>query len=403
MKRLMVIMFIFVGALVSTWPVMAADVPGVDDKTIKVGMLTDFSGPGRHPGNECYMGVKMWVEETNMAGGIHGRKLELFYGDHGWDPSRGMAEARRLVVQHNVFAFVGTAASSVNKVLMPWLEKENLPNVGPMSVSAFLWNPPTKTTFAILTDTNSIFQVLTDYIVNDMKVQKPKLGIIYQDDEWGKDGLRGLEIGAKKHGAPIVAAESYKRGSVDFATQVLNCKKAGAEYIFHPGFSAAMAGIMQEAAKINYSPKFFGETGCMTFSMLKVAGALAKDQIFGYPTAVDGIDVPGMKKLKEISDKYRPSFDSKFKAGDQLDPNYIIGYGAGIVAGEAMKRAGRDITRDKFIEALESLKDWDTGGLFGPITYGPGDRDGSGWTMIYKADPDKMQFIPVTGFKKPAQ
>ncbi len=403
MKKLMLIMVFFAAMLFATLPVMAGGVPGVDEKTIKIGMLTDFSGPGRHPGHECYMGVKMWVDQVNMKGGINGRKIKLFYGDHGWDPSRGMAEARRLVAQHDIFGLVGTCASSVNKVLMPFLKKEKLPNIGPMSVSRFLWDPPKKYTFAILTDTNRVFQVLVEYIVQDLKVKNPAIGIIYQDDAWGKDGLRGLKTAAKRHGITLVAEESYKRGSVDFATQMLNCKRAGAKYIFHPGFSAAMAGIMQEAAKINYSPKFLGETGCMTFSMLKVAGALAKDQIFGYPCAVDGVEVSGIKKLKQISNKYRPKLDSKFKSGDKLDPNYIIGYGAGLVFGEGLKRAGRDITREKFIKALESLKDWEMGGIFGPVTYGPDDRDGSGWTMVYKADPENMRFVPVTGFRKPAQ
>jgi ABC-type branched-subunit amino acid transport system substrate-binding protein len=401
MKRLTLPVVLFIFLIVVAFPVVAAPVPGVDDKTIKIGILTDFSGPGKHPGTEIYQATKVWVDYVNDQGGIHSRKLELYYGDHSWDPSRGMAEAKRLVSQYDVFMFINTCGSSVNNAVIPFIQKEQIPSVGPMAVSKLLYDPPQKYVFYTLTDTDRLFQVLFDYIIFDLKEKKPKVGIIYQDDEWGKDGLRGVQTGAKKHGITLVAEESYKRGSVDFASQVLNCKRAGADYVFHPGFSAALAGLYQEASKIGYKPLFFGETGCMTFTTLKLGGHLAKDQLFGYPCSVDGDKGIGMAKLKEIARKYRPKVDANYKPEDPLDPNYIIGYVSGLLTEQALRDCGRDITREKFVTAMENLKNFDTGGIFGPITYGAGNRDGAGWTRVFKADPEKMLFIPISDFRKP--
>jgi ABC-type branched-subunit amino acid transport system substrate-binding protein len=402
MKRLLQTVLVVFSILLVGLPVLAGSVPGVDDKTIKIGILTDFSGPGKHPGTEIYQATKVWVEDVNARGGINGRKLELFYGDHGWNPSKGLAEAKRLVSQHDIFMFINTCGSAVNQAVIPYQQKEGIPSVGPMAVSRLIFDPPKKYVFYTLTDTNRIFQVLANYIVKDLKVKNPKVGIIYQDDAWGKDGLRGLQIAAKKLGFKIAAQESYKRGSVDFSSQVLNCKKAGAKFVFHAGFSGAMAGIMQEAAKIKYKPVFLGETGCMTFTMMKLAGDLAKDQLFGYPCAVDGVKCKGMDMLRAKADKFRPAIDSKFKPGDVLDPNYIIGYVSGLVTEQALKNAGRDLTREKFVAEAEALKNFDTGGIFGPITYGKNDRDGGGWTKVYRADPANKAFTPITDYRKPA-
>ncbi len=403
MKKLMLSVILFSAMIFTAAPLMAGSVPGVDDTSIKIGLLTDFSGPGKHPGSKIYQATKVWMNDVNARGGVHGRKLELYIGDHGWDPSRGMAEAKRLISEHDVFMFINTAGSAVNMAVIPLMQKEGIPSVGAMAVSRLIFEPPKKYVFYTLTDTNRMFRVLLDYIVLDLKDKKPKVAIIFQDDAWGKDGQRGLQIGAKKYGFELVAQESYKRGSVDFSSQVLNSRKAGADYIFHAGFSGAMAGIMQEAAKINYKPKFVGETGNMTFTMLKLAGNLAKDQLFGYPCAVDGDTGAGMKMVKQLADKYLPAVDSQFKPGDRLDPNYIIAYISGMITEQVLKDSGRDLTREKFVKAAENLKDFETGGIFGPISYGPGDRDGGGWTRVYKADPDKTMFIPVSDFRKPTK
>ena len=401
MKKLMLTLVFLSTMILAASPSMAASVPGVDDTSIKIGILTDFSGPGKHPGTKIYHATKVWLDDVNARGGVHGRKLELYVGDHGWNPSRGMAEAKRLISEHDVFMFINTCGSAVNQAVIPLMQKEGIPSVGPMAVSRLIFEPPKKYVFYTLTDTNRVFQVLLDYVVNDLKDKKPKVAVIFQDDAWGKDGQRGLQIGAKKYGIKLVAQESYKRGSVDFSSQVLNCRKAGADYVFHAGFSGAMAGIMQEAAKINFKPQFFGETGCMTFTMMKLAGKLSKDQLFGYPCAVDGDTGSGMKMLKQLADKYLPNVDSQYKKGDRLDPNYIIGYVSGMITEQVLKDSGRDLTREKFVNTANNLKEFDTGGIFGPITYGNGDRDGGGWTRVYKADPDNMTFIPVSDFRKP--
>ena len=126
MKKLM-LSVAFVSAMIFVAsPLMAASVPGVDDTSIKIGILTDFSGPGKHPGTKIYHATKVWMDDVNARGGIHGRKLELYVGDHGWNPSRGMAEAKRLISEHDIFMFINTCGSAVNQAVIPLMQKDLL-------------------------------------------------------------------------------------------------------------------------------------------------------------------------------------------------------------------------------------------------------------------------------------
>ena len=155
---------------------------------------------------------------------------------------------------------------------------------------------------------------------------------------------------------------------------------------------------MKECRKIGISPKFFGDVATVTPQTLELAGESSRNSMYVIHSAMPQENVPGMTEMKSILKKYRPDLE-------RIDPLMTVAWAGGIALAEVIKRAGRDLTREGLVNAAESLRGFETGGLVPPITYGPTSqgpisRKGLHALRVLKADIDKMIFVPITGWRK---
>ena len=232
-----------------------------------------------------------------------------------------------------------------------------------------------------------------DYIVKDIKAKNPRLGIFYQDDELGKDGLFGWRTAAKHYGLEVVAVESYKRGSTDISSQAVSLRRAKPDCVYLTGAGATVL-MLKEARKLNWSPQFIGDKNLTHSKTISIAGDAAEGLCSVSDQAQGHEEVPGMVRLKEVTHKYLPKQKPTYA--------YIWGWANTLILLEGLKRAGRDLTREGLVETLERFKDVGTGGLTGPVTYGPNDRKGGGTARVFKANIDKKAFDPVTEYRSPS-
>ena len=374
--------------LVGTSPVFGAE-KGVTESEVKVGASLDMTGPIAFVGKSVSDGMNVCFSAVNEEGGIHGRKIIQIIEDHGYKPSRAAASVAKLNDRDEVFAIVGTAGTPTTLSMVPALEKAGLPLVGTGSFSPKLANPPKKYVFHLLTNYNDQMRIGLDYIVKDLGVKKPKLGMIYQDDDFGKHCLEGLEQQAKKYGIPIVATVTYKRGAIDFNPQVVRMMKAGIEYCFLATIYRETAGVVKEALKLGWKPTFMVSAAASDPITLKLSGPAA-DGLLGVACG-ELLDSqrPGWKKYVERTKKYgkgKPAF------------YHSVGYLYAEVFCEALRLAGRDLTRENFVKAMEKIKDFDSG--VGPnITFGPNLRSGAHSAFIVKANAAKGQFQKLTEWR----
>ncbi|MDY7030930.1 MAG: ABC transporter substrate-binding protein [Thermodesulfobacteriota bacterium] len=375
----------------------AGGVPGVSKNKIKLGHIGDLTGPGAYVGNLLVNVTHAFFKNVNDKGGIHGRKVEFITEDHKYSPTKAVAAFKYLISRHNIFAIHNITSTVTCAALFPYVAKEKIPVFPTTAMSTLIYTPPKRYIFSMTSIASDEVKIVVDYIMKDLKAKNPRLAICYQDDEWGKDGKIGMEKAASEYGLKLVAAEPYKRGSIDLSSQAVRFKMAKAEYIFCTGYPPTYATLMKECRKIGMSPKFFGNAATAISQTLKLAGEAARDSMYIGFAAMPQEDVPGMVELKSELKKYRPEIT--------INPLIPPLWAGSLALKEALKRAGRDLTREGLIDALESFKGFETGGLAPPITYGPTSqgpisRKGLHALKVLKADIDKKIFIPVTDWRK---
>lgn len=229
------------------------------------------------------------------------------------------------------------------------------------------------------------------YVVNELGVT-PKVGIIYQDDDYGEEGLKGLEYAADKLGFEIVARATYKLGDSRFGTQVGAMQRAGADYVVLTSIPSATGPILGAALALEYTPQWIGNSPTWIGVLAQSEALLPYLQAY-YWVATDascawgatGVGCEGMEEMVANLDKY---------GGDQ-GPDYYFqfGYTQARVVHQILERAIElgDLTRAGVVTAFESLSDVDMGGLLNPISYGPNceDKVPVTGTTIFGVNPDE--------------
>ena len=381
-----VFVFVFVFSVES----FSGDRSGITSDEVRIGVLTTLSGPAAYIGRNTSYVTNTLVRSINEKGGINGRKLKILTQDHAYNLTKTVAVAKYLISRYDVFGFLNTVAGPCNEVLFPLIMEEKIPNV-PLTVTSSMFQPFKRYVFhAGLVGTDQM-QIMVDYIMKDLKAGNPRVALFYWEDSYGKECLKGLRKVAKSYGIEIVAAESTKRGRVEFSAQAVNMKRAKPDFILGGSGAPSLSVFLKEARKIGLSSQFFADVGNVSIKALTIAGDDGEGLLAISDKVMESEDVPGMNELKKITKKYEP--DVK-----KIDPYYVWSWYNTVIFIEGLKRAGRNLTREGFVGALESMKGFDTG-LTGPVTFGPNRRKGIDSGKIYKADIGNKRYIAITGWR----
>jgi branched-chain amino acid transport system substrate-binding protein len=205
------------------------------------------------------------------------------------------------------------------------------------------------------------------YIAEAGKDETPRLAVVYQDDDMGQDGLKGLREAAAHYGLPIVAEESYKRGAIEFGTQTLNMRRAAPTHVVLLTILRSGAAIMKEAHQAGWKPQFIGWLPNAEGKTVELAGEAAEG-FLGLGIVDVHSDTEPMKLYRELLARYAPD--------DRPGLFHTYSFGIAQTLVEGLRRAGRDLTREKLVEALETLDRWDDS-VLPPVTYGPNLRGGA--------------------------
>ena len=392
-------MLAFIIALIAlaTCGAHAEEVPGVTETNIRVGMITDLTGPLAFLGQEISAGAQLYLRHVNEQGGVHGRTLELLVEDDGYQPPRTIAAFRKLVDRDGIFCFVGNMGSTTTMATFPFIERERIPLIMPGTYNSAIYQPPKRYVFAADPSYSVQSWIMVKYILEVEKTEAPRLAVVYQDDDYGHDGLSGLREAAAYYGVPLVAEVSYKRGAVDFGTQLLNLKQADPTHVILWTVYREGAAVMREAYTSDWHPRFVGPSVIADDKIVALSGEAAAD--FSTLSLFDlNSDSTTANPYLELLEKYDPDREiGAYHSGGVYYAQVLV---------EGLQRAGRDITREKLVEAMESFSGW-TSGFGPPVTYGPNVRGGvSTAAFVMKADVAQKKLLPVTDwiqFERPRQ
>ncbi len=309
-----------------------------------------MSGPIKVWGVPVSNGMKMAVDEINAAGGIHGRKIKLVLEDSGYDPKRAVLATQKMIERDKVFSMVGPMGSPTVLAAQDIVLDAGVTQLFPLSAAEFTFKmdpakPQERLKFNNLLPYVESTRAAIKYMVTSRNFKAPC--ILHQDDEYGKNVLDGFtqQVEAMKMKAPSIT--TYKRGASEFSSQVAKMKADGCDLVVLGTVIRETIGAMAEAKKIGWNVTFLGATPT---NVLEVP-ALGKEAVEGL-YAAGAFEVPyedtAQGKVKAWLASYKKSFNS--------DPNTqaVIGYNTVMTFAHYAKLAGKDLTGQKLLDALES-------------------------------------------------
>lgn len=357
---------------------------GVTDEEIRIGMWTPLSGPVSLLGQSARDGVEVWVREVNAKGGIHGRKIKLIVYDDNGSPQEAQASIRRLLNDDKVFMLIGGSTSGATLPVRHVITREKVPFVSSISSNVNLMNPFSRYIFRIYANEIHQAYAIVDWMIEHEKVKRP--AIIYNSNDYGVGGYHVFqERLEKKYGMKPVAAERYNPGDQDFTSQLLRIKSADPDGVLVYAFAADAGIIVRQAKEQGLNAKMFGGGGTATPLFQKGAGQNAVGFVADYtlPQLAETGTMPGMvayrEKLKELHpDGFPPGRPSEYD---------MAAYAAAEVTGAALEKIGANPTREAFVDALERLRDFDTGVTF-PVTFTRTSHEGTEQVSIIRVGDD---------------
>ena len=379
-------MLLLLLAVTLSAPPVAAQ-QGVGETEIVLGGSNSFSGPLAFTGEQITkFGVDLYLRVVNDAGGIHGRKIRTVYYDDGYRPQNAVANTKKLVEQDRVFAIIIPQGSPPVVATLEYLEENKVPLLFPYQSS-----PVTRArryVFQGMTLSDRSSKMMIDYLAGQRKYKK--FAVLYQDDEYGKSFLTAFEKDLGRFGLKLVAAESVKREVTDVSAQIAKLQAAKPEVTFLVLVPGPAAQALRERQKIGWTDTLMVSTGPLTDERYLALATDAAEGVEGLSLWPDPVisDQPGVRLYREHMQRYFP----------KNEPNRysLAGYFAGMLFVEGAKRAGRNLTRESLIAALESVKGFESG-ILPPLTIGPDhetQKQGL-WVRV-----EKGRFKPLTDWLK---
>jgi ABC-type branched-subunit amino acid transport system substrate-binding protein len=336
---------------------------GVDlaTKTIKIGMLNAESGPAAPIGKPFALGKRIMAAQVN-AGGVlpEGWKIELVERDHGYNPQKSVQYYSEI---KDDILFIGNSFGTPPTLpLRSHLKRDNtiaFPASLSSQMAEFAHTPPLGPGYLL-----EAKRAMDWAVESSGGAANVKAGVVYQQDDYGKDGLAGWQAAAKHHGVSIVSEQAVSRGQKDFSAIVTALKEAGATHVLMCVLPSATGPIVGTAAKLGFGPKWIGNTPSWLdafFNPKVIPGAVFANYHWVQSAPFWGEDLKGMK-----------AFLDAFKAhGGGGNPDFYVltSYIQGQVMVEALNRAiaSGDLSRAGFMKAVQSIDGYDAGGMIQPI------------------------------------
>jgi len=363
--------------------------PGVTSNSILVGCSLPQSGPAGAYG-VIANGTKAYFDYVNAHGGVYGRKIKYTILDDGYDPARQLTNVKNLVLNKGVFALADDLGTANNEAALPFITREGVPLVYPATGSSAMSNPFHEYLFAMQVSYTIEGKVLTDYAVKTLHAKK--IGVFYQNDDFGQEGLNAVTARAKQDGASVVDAEPYELTQADLSAQALKLKSAGVDAVIMYAVPTPAITFMTTARTVGLKAKILSSDTALDPSIVKAAGPAAEGVYFDSYADLPSANTPSAALFRSIVAKY----------GDPTTtPANSTFVGAGLLSGdifvEGLRRAGKNLTRQSFISALETLHNFRPAGS--NITYTP--RNHAGIRGAYMVEVKNGVLTPVSGYEYP--
>ncbi len=337
---------------------------GVTSDTITIGQSCALTGPARELGVEMRLGAQAYFNQVNQAGGIFGRQIKLVTLDDGYEPDRAAANTKKLINEDKVFALFGYVGTPTSNAALPIFTESKVPFFGAFTGAESLRNPFNRYIFNVrasyFDETEKMVEQLTSLGVRS-------IAVFYQNDAYGQAGLAGVTRALAKRNMKIAGTATVERNTVAVEAAVKTLLPVQPDVIIMISAYKSIAAFVKASKKAGYAGQFHNVSFVGSRALAEELGpegyGVAISQVMPFPFASSMPIVRDYLQAMKLASSSQASFTS------------LEGYVAARVFVEGLKRAGKDLTRDKLISALETLNYADFGGF--NVNFTPSTHNGS--------------------------
>jgi branched-chain amino acid transport system substrate-binding protein len=326
---------------------------GATDTEIKIGNIMPYSGPASAYG-VIGKTEQAYFNKINAEGGINGRKIVFLSYDDGYSPPKAVEQARKLVESDEVLLVFNPLGTPSNTAIQKYMNAKKVPQLF-VATGATKWDEPKEFpwTMGWQPSYQSEARIYAKYLLKN----KPdaKIAVLYQNDDFGKDYLKGLKDGLGAKTSLIVAEEGYETSEPSIDGHIVKLKASGADVFISITTPKFAAQAIKKLAEMNWTPlHIVSNVSSSVGAVMKPAGFENAQGILSANYAKDAADSqwdndPGMKKFVEFLAKYAPELN-------KLDGSVAYGYGAAQTMVQVLKQCGDDLTRENIMKQAASLK-----------------------------------------------
>jgi branched-chain amino acid transport system substrate-binding protein len=346
-------------------PCAAQADPGVLGDRIVFGESAAFSGPAAALGLSMREGILAAFNETNKAGGVHGRKLTLISYDDGYEPDRAIANTNRLINDDKVFALIGEVGTPTSQAAQPIATEARVPFIGPFTGAGFLRNPALGNVVNVRASYDQETETWIERLTQDLDISR--IAILYQNDGFGKAGLSGVVKAMDKRGLKLVAQGTYERNTVAVEDAVKAIGKGNPQAVVMVGAYKPCAAFIKQARASGLKARFVNISFVGTNALAKELGSdgngVIVTQVVPFP---EDTSIPLVAQYQKALRSDNPNAKFGFVS--------LEGYMVGQLVVQSLSKMNGPVTRDGLLATIEKVGSFNLGGV--TLSYGPNDNQG---------------------------
>lgn len=362
----------FFTALTAVSGLVFGQAPGVTSKTIVLGQSAAFTGPAAQLGIQMNAGTKAYFDHVNAQGGVFGRKIEIKTRDDRYEATLCVENTKKFIEEDKVFALVSYVGTPTTVAAMPVFTGAKVPLVGPFTGAEALRTPVNRYIFNVRASYYDETEKIVEQLVS---TGNHKIAVFYQDDAYGQAGLKGVQIAMDKRNLKIAALGKVERNTIKVEDAVKSINAVEPDGVVMISAYTSITEFVRQMKKAGSSTQFhnvsFVGSKALADALKDEGHGVAISQVVPFPWS------PSVTIVKEYQDVMTKAGNTDFNFSS------LEGYIVGKVMVEGMRRAGKDLTREKLVTALEGMNNVDIGDFV--VGFSPTNHSGSKYvdlTMI---------------------
>ncbi|MBA3439473.1 MAG: ABC transporter substrate-binding protein [Pyrinomonadaceae bacterium] len=362
--------------------------PGLTETSIKVGTLLPLTGPVAEAGQAIKEVLTAYFADLNSRGGVYNRRIELRVGEAASDKALTAANAKRLIEDEQIFSLVAGFTWGADRELAALAGDSEVPFIGPATLYPQTDFPLNRYLFYLLPGLKDQMLALVSFAANKPELQKSRMAIVFPDTESNANIAHAVEQHSKKGVWNSVSKVAYPPGSFDAVQLAAKLKQQKIDVLFFLGAGNEERVFLKQAEEINWTPTIFLLGSMIGRDLLNSVPVNFKNKIFlAYPTAPADVAPAGVAEFRNLLENH--------KLNKRHTAAQLSALAAAKILIEGLKLAGRDVSREKLVTALEGLYEFDT--LLTPrVTFGPNRRTGARGAYVVAIDPEKKTLIAAS-------